>query len=81
MLFHKASLKLAMYWGMLAEEGIPEVEKSAFEINFLLKNIQWASRKILGIICRKLNIEQSLSTCHQPFYMGQDHWTSDILQK
>lgn len=40
MLFHKASLKLAMYWGMLAEEGIPEVEKSAFEINFLLKNIQ-----------------------------------------
>lgn len=40
MLSHMASLKLAMYWGMLAEEGIPEVEKSAFKINFLLKNIQ-----------------------------------------
>lgn len=81
MLSHRAVFKLTMYWVMLAEDGIPEVERSAFEIDLFFKNIQWVPRKVLGVTGRKLNIERSLSARHQPSCLSQDHWTSGILQK
>lgn len=41
MLSLKAILKLTICWVILSEKGIPEVERSAFEIDLLLKESQW----------------------------------------
>lgn len=73
MLSHWAVLTLTTYWVMLAEAGIRELERSAFEIDLFFKNTQCVPRKVLGVTGRKLNIERSLSARHQPSCLSQDH--------